>query len=297
MNTFYLNNSSLPWLTCAKQYHLRAVRGLIPPPGGNKYTAGGLAFHKMMQLVGTAECPNITSALLFNFKAQHQKITAIPEPLALQYAQLAQQIHDEHPELFPADNHRREYRFEYGLDSDTYHNYEAGDPPWRATRTGTIDLLTFTADGYLDITDYKTTAKPIDGALVNSYKLSSQRHFYSLALRYADDLPPEWKAAALNHRIRFRYCFVNAEKNQYYLQDPTLINVTELNTFAQLFNEKALYAAAIHADHTLALKEGILSGVCWKCPFTSICLADDESNLIENWPYGTKPYNPNHQDE
>lgn len=290
MNTFYLNNSSLPWLACAKQYHLRAVRGLLPPPGGNKYTAGGLAFHKMMQIVGTEACPNITTAVLFNLKNQHEKIRAIPEPLALQYAQLSQQIYDEQPELFPPNCHRREYRFEYTLADDSDYDY-------CATRTGTIDLLTFSADGYLDITDYKSTAKPIDGALVNSYKLSSQRHFYSLALYHAADLPPKWRAAALNHRIRFRYCFVNAEKNQYYLQQPQLINTAELEVFSILFREKAIYAAAIHADETLALKEGILSGVCWKCPFSSICLADDESNLLTNWPYGSKPYNPNHQDE
>ena len=296
MNTFYLNNSSLPYLTCAKQYHLRVVRGLLPPPGGNKYTAGGLAFHKMMQLVGTAECPNITSALLFNFKAQHPKITAIPEPLALQYAQLAQQIYDEHPEMF-GEGHQRELHFEYTLEQDTYHDYEARRDIYLATRTGTIDLLTLSPDGYVDITDYKTTAKPIDGGLISSYKLSSQRHFYTLALYYLTTLPPDFQSAIKEHRIRFRYCFVNADKNQYYLQAPALVDVNELQLFARLFNEKALYAAAIHADSTLAVKEGILNNSCWKCPFTSICLADDESQMISSWPYGTKPYNPNHQDE
>lgn len=295
-NTFYLNNSSLPWLTCAKQYHLRVVQGLQPPPGGNKYTSGGLAFHKMMQLVGTAEIPNITSAVLFNRANLHEKIRSIPEPLALQYAQLAQQIYDEHPEMFTA-GHQRELHFEYTLEQDTYHNYEARQDPYCATRTGTIDLLTLSPDGFVDITDYKTTSKPIDGGLISSYKLSSQRHFYTLALYYLADLPEDFQSAICEHRIRFRYCFVNAEKNQYYLQPPALVDVNELQVFARLFNEKALYAAAIHADPALAVKEGILNNSCWKCPFTSICLADDESSMITSWPYGTKTYNPNHQDE
>lgn len=293
---FYLNNSSLPWLACAKQYHLRVVKGLLPPPGGNKYTAGGLAFHKMMQLVGTPECPNINTAVLFNRANLHDKIRSIPEPLALQYAQLAQQIYDEHPELYVAGMHLREFQFQYQLDADIYRDVFLNDQYAQATRTGTIDLITLTADGFVDILDYKTTSKPLDGTLINSYKLSSQRHFYTLALYHAD-LPQPYKDAISQHRLRFRYLFVHAEKNQYFLQAPVLIDLKELEIFARLFNEKALYAAAIHADPTLAVKEGILSGLCWKCPFSSICLADDEDYLVTNWPYGNKPYNPSHQDE
>lgn len=288
---FFLNNSSLPWLACAKQYYLRVVKGLLPPPGGNKYTAGGLAFHKMMQLVGTEACPDILSAVLFNRDKLHEKIRAIPEPLALQYAQLAQQIYTEHLELFPSGNHLREFQFQYEHPDDI-----SFDTNHRATRTGTIDLITYTPDGFVDILDYKTTSKPLDGNLINSYKLSSQRHFYTLALYHAD-LPSQYKEAISQHRLRFRYLFVHAEKNQYFLQPPALVDLKELEGFALLFNEKALYAAAIHADPTLAVKEGILSGLCWKCPFSSICLADDEEYLINNWPYGSKPYNPSHQDE
>ncbi len=288
---FYLNNSSLPWLACAKQYHLRVVKGLLPPPGGNRYTSGGLAFHKMMQLVGTAECPNINTAVLFNREKQHDKIKSIPEPLALQYAQLAQQIYDEHPELYVDGSHLREYQFQYQYDDDISLSTDI-----RALRTGTIDLITLTPDGFVDILDYKTTSKPLDGSLINSYKLSSQRHFYTLALYHAD-LPQPYKEAISAHKLRFRYLFVHAEKNQYFLQAPALVDLKELEVFARLFNEKALYAAAIHADSTLAVKEGILSGLCWRCPFSSICLADDEDYLINNWPYGSKPYNPSHQDE
>lgn len=289
--TFYLNNSSFPYLACAKQYHLRVVRGLLPPPGGNKYIAGGLAFHKMMQIVGTEACPNINTAVLFNRASLHEKIRNIPETLALQYAQLAQQICSEHPELFIPENHLREFRFEYLYPDDASSN-----TTHRALRTGTIDLITLTPDGFVDVLDYKTTSKPLDGNLINSYKLSSQRHFYTLALYYAD-LPAQYKEAIAAHRIRFRYLFVHAENNQYFLQPPALVDLKELEVYSRLFNEKALYAAAIHADETLAVKEGILSGLCWKCPFSSICLADDEEYLLANWPYGSKPYNPSHQDE
>ena len=292
---FFLNNSSLPWLACAKQYHLRVVKGLLPPPGGNKYTAGGLAFHKMMQIVGTESCPDINAAVLFNRDKLHEKIRAIPEPLALQYAQLAQQIYTEHPELFPPGNHLREFQFQYELLDDMEWATPMSDAH-QAIRTGTIDLITYTPDGFVDILDYKTTSKPLDGSLINSYKLSSQRHFYTLAL-YHTELFSQYKEAISQHRLRFRYLFVHAEKNQYFLQPPALVDLKELEVFARLFNEKALYAAAIHADPTLAVKEGILSGLCWKCPFSSICLADDEEYLINNWPYGSKPYNPSHQDE
>lgn len=293
---FFLNNSSLPWLACAKQYHLRVVKGLLPPPGGNRYTSGGLAFHKMMQLVGTEACPNINTAVLFNRANLHDKIKSIPEPLALQYAQLAQQIYDEHPELYVAGSHLREFQFQYEYPDDKPWQLPNLPLPFIATRTGTIDLITLTPDGFVDILDYKTTSKLLDGSLINSYKLSSQRHFYTLALYHAD-LPPPYKEAIQQHRLRFRYLFVHAEKNQYFLQQPALVDLKELEIFARLFNEKALYAAAIHSDPSLAVKEGILSGLCWRCPFSSICLADDEDYLINNWPYGSKPYNPSHQDE
>ena len=281
---FFFNNSCLPLLTCSKQYHLRVVRGLKPPPGGNKYLAAGTAFHKMMQLVGTEACPNLQLALLFGDKTKlHKTIQAIPESQALQLAKVGQRIYEEHPELYK--DAQREFYFEYQ------------DPNvGPATRCGTIDLITYdAATDTVILTDYKTTAKPIDGSLITNYTLSSQRFFYLLAAYYLD-LPEHYIKAIAASRLAWRYCFVSYEKDEYHLATPALVDLTELETFAGLFTEKAYYAAALHEDSTLALKEGILNGACWKCPYTSICTAADETKLIESWPYGTAPYNARHDD-
>lgn len=283
--SFYLNNSAFPILACAQQYVYRCVTGLKPPPGGNKYLATGIAFHKMMQIVGTEACPNIQLALLFGDKSKlHPSITAIPEATQLQLAALAQRIYTEHPNLF--NNSKRELHFEYSYPED----------PSSTIRTGTIDLLTYDeSSDTVILTDYKTTAKPIDGALITNYNLSSQRFYYLLAAYYFTDLPPAWQSAIANHRLAWRYCFVAYEKDQYHLAEPALVDLPELETFARLFNEKAQYAAALHDDPSLAVKEGILSGQCWKCPYTALCTTAEPN--LDAWPYGRAEYNPKHQDE
>lgn len=285
-SNFYLNNSSFPYLSCSKRYALQVVTGLKPPPGGNKYIAAGLAFHKMMQIIGTEACPNIQMAIMFGDKSKlHPLILAIPEVQQLQLAQMAQRIYTENPSLYT--DAIRESHFEYHWPAD----------PESATRCGTIDLISYDpSSDTVILTDYKTTAKPIDGSLITNYSLSSQRFFYQLAA-YHLDLPPHFQSAILEHRIAWRYCYVAYEKDQYHLAAPTLINLAELETFARLFNEKAIYADALHNDPSLAVKEGILSGQCWRCPFTSICSSENETHMIETWPYGRADYNPKHNDE
>ena len=131
--TFYLNNSSLPWLTCAKQYHLRVVQRPQPTARRQQVHRRPRRFHKMMQLVGTSRCPSITSALLFNFKSQHQ-LPPFPEPLALQYAQLAQQIYDEHQEMFSAER-QRGAAFRVSIRGTTFHSTLTSAPSAPAPST------------------------------------------------------------------------------------------------------------------------------------------------------------------
>lgn len=292
MKPFFLNNSSFSILSCAKRYHLQVVQGLRPPPGGNKYTTPGLAFHKMMQLVGTEGYPNMAMLAMFD-KNKHKEIAVIPEVQAIQLAKLADRIYEEHPEMYV--DCRRELHFEYQTAVDMPE--VTTEIEHQATRCGTIDLISYDSQSdTVILTDYKTTGKPIDGQLITNYSLSSQRHFYTLAAYYLE-LPEHFKAAIKSHRVAWRYCYVGIDKDVYHLAQPSLVDLNELTVFARLFTEKALYAAAIHQDPTLALKDGILSNLCWRCPFTSICTAEIEDNLITNWPYGKKPYTYLHNDE
>lgn len=286
MPKFYYNNSSIPYLACSKRYQFQVVRGLRPPPGGNKYIGTGLAGHKMLQLVGSEQFPNWQMAMMFGDKTKlPASIAAVPEAVKLKLAMLVDRIYAENPGLF--DGAVREFKFEYD-DSDT-----------AAIYCGTIDLLTYdAATDTVIITDWKFTSKPIDSWLVNSYTLTSQRWFYLQALyNIEDQLPAPWRNAVTHDRIAFRYCFVGVDSDSYLLQQPALVDIEQLNTFGRLFNDKAVLADAIHDDPNLAVKEGILTGQCWKCPYNSLCLASDEEQAVQKWPYGSKPYTHNHEEE
>lgn len=287
MNTFHFNNSSLSYLSCAKRYYFQVVKGLKPPPGGNKYTKAGLAFHKMMQLIGGPDYPSMTMAAMFSKDKLPPLVTSVPEAQQLTLANACDKIFNEHPELFQ-EGSLREHWFEYQL------REEFCVKDWVAGPCGTIDNISI-INGTLVLTDYKTTSKPIDPALVSAYKLTSQRFFYQLAALIID-LPESFAALRDSLSIAWRYCYVHAETGDYYLEEPQLLNVNELTYFRGLIYDKAILAAALHADSTLALKEGILTGQCWKCPFSQICLAADEEAAVQSWYYGSQPYNPKHDE-
>lgn len=288
MPKFYFNNSSLPILACSKQYEYRVIRGLAPPPGGNKYTTAGVVFHRVMQTIGPGSNYTLTAAMTPDKLPDFFR--KVPIVQQLQIAQTAEQLYTAEPHLFTTP-HVRELYFEY----------ELPDLPgviW----CGTIDLLTLADNGWVVITDYKTTAKPIDGQLVTSYALTSQRPFYlagvcALASLHPEALPAEMIDPILSLKLAFRYCFVNVEKNQYVLQQPQPISEPEMDMFIRLFDEKARYAAALHEAPDLAVKEGMLSGICWKCPYQQLCLAQDEEAAASQWPYGTKPYTGRHDEQ
>lgn len=291
MSKFYVNNSSFPYLACSRQYYFRVVKGLKQPPGGNKYTPLGLAFHEVMKGKAERTIGNVSLDLILEVKNS----TNIPPLMAklpakasqIQIAMMADRVFDENQPIY-ADC-KAEYEFVTACADDT-----ATAPD--ALRAGTIDLLSFDASAdRLDIIDYKTTSKPIDGNLMRNYKLSSQRFFYLSALYdIADTLPAHYADAIRNHRVGFRYCYVSMEKPEYVLEPPSLVDLTELHTFRKLFQERIILAQALHDDHSLAVPEGILSGLCWKCPFAPICAG---AYTEDSWPYGQAPYTHKHDNE
>ena len=133
------------------------------------------------------------------------------------------------------------------------------------------------------------------------YSLTSQRWFYSLAVLLFGErwekLPAKFKAAILAGRIKWRYCFVNYEKLAYLLQPAEFLSAEDFELFRRMLHEKVTLAAAIHNDPTLAIPEGILLGLCWKCPFKISCAQpteDGRAAVINNWPYGYETYYPKH---
>ena len=163
-----------------------------------------------------------------------------------------------------------------------------------AAPCGTIDNLSIISDT-LVLTDYKTTSKPIDPALTAGYKLTSQRFFYQMAALVME-LPKEMAILRDSLKVAWRYCYVQVESGDYYLEEPQLFDEYQLQHFRGLILDKAILAAAIHADPNLAVKEGILTGQCWKCPYSSLCLAADEEAAMQSWYYGSQPYNPKHDE-
>ena len=292
MKTFHFNNSSLQYLSCAKRYYYQVVKGLLPPPGGNKYTAAGLAFHKMMQLVGAAGFENISFKVMLDKASLPPAIQKIPELQQLTLAQAADRIYQEHPELFQPDT-LREHWFSYQLEND-FGYLSSPNEGYVAAPCGTMDNLSIINDT-LVITDYKSTSKPIGPELARSYKLTSQRFFYLMAA-LAIDLPQPMAELRDQLKLAWRYCYVHVETGSYHLEEPQLLNEAELSEFKRMILDKAILAAALHADPALAEKEGILTGQCWKCPFTQLCLAADEQAAMDSWYYGSQPYNPKHDE-
>ena len=292
MKTFHFNNSSLQYLSCARRYYYQVVKGLLPPPGGNKYTAAGLGFHKMMQLVGTDGWASVALRVMTDETNIPPSIKKLPMPQRLQLAGTADRIFQQHPELFQP-NSLREHWFSFTLNEDFGQPLLDGEM-CAAAPCGTIDNLSIISDT-LVLTDYKTTSKPIDPALTAGYKLTSQRFFYQMAALVME-LPKEMAILRDSLKVAWRYCYVQVESGDYYLEEPQLFDEYQLQHFRGLILDKAILAAAIHADPNLAVKEGILTGQCWKCPYSSICLAADEEAAMQSWYYGSQPYNPKHDE-
>lgn len=289
-NQFYLNNSSLPILACSMQYNYRVVKGLKPPPGGNKYTPLGLAFHQAIQHKAEKKVDNLSLLLLLDSKS-----ALIPPRLAA----LTNEADRLHIGMM-ADRVYNEYQSIYA-DCKTEHEFVSTSPddaglPVTPLRAGTIDLLSYDAQAErLDVIDYKTTSKPIDGQLFRNYQLSAQRWYYMAGLQLiADSLPDHYRDAINSARFGFRYIYVSMVKPETVIQPPSLVDINELNAFRRQFAEKAYLASHLHADESLAVREGILSGLCWKCPFANICAG---VYTEDSWPYGRAPYTHKHDNE
>jgi len=224
---------------------------------------------------------------------EHSFMFKITATQRAQVAQLAEKILTEHPEMFGPDALRERW-FEIPL-SDF-------DPAARQpVLCGTIDHILYdqTEDAAI-ITDYKSTAKPLDLALESSYALTFQRWFYIIAASLDDSLPDNIKSAIAKDRIKFRYCFANYETNTYLLQTPEWVNVLDLAKARELLMDKILLAQAIVSNPALAIPDGTTTGACYSCAFRSICLAKnpaDAQAFMDNWCLGYKPYYPRHDDK
>lgn len=285
---FYFNNSALQVLGCGRQYFYTYILGL-KSPGKNQYLTLGSVFHEMMERVGR----NGESAFTFLFTNKPKHLDKLEPKTANSLAHLAQKVYDENPHWFTED-HKRELFCTFA-DPDA----ELVDPTLK------LDLITYNQrEDCIDIRDYKTTSKPLDGKFFQSYSLLSQRPFYIYHLhKGADlipDLPPHWRAALRELRIRFGYVFVNYEQNIYSAEQLTYVDEAFLRQMAELFHEKKLIARAIQQDNSLAVKDGIATGLCWKCPYAFICSnhnEEKEKQLVEKWPYGRAPYDPEHKED
>lgn len=291
---FYFNNSSVPLLACSRQYKYTVIDGAVPSPNKIRAFKIGLTFHHFMKLIGTPGHDLIT--LMGNDKLWHPDSAGLDRSFILQLAVAADRMHTEHPELF-ADCIRERF-FEVPAITDDKDLIQPID-------CGTGDLLSYvSADRTVYITDYKTTSEPIDGSLVNKYNLSSQRFFYEM--KYVDmaadpnnnTLPPHYKDAINNQRLKFGYWFYSHKTDADFLCPHTYTNFKRLAEFRALFDEKRELASYLHLNPDQTAKEGVVLNLCRYCAYTSICGLHDEKLEAEQfakWPYGFKPYYPKHE--
>lgn len=312
MTTIWFNNSSLPsLLNCPRQYVYRHVYGLryIKDPS----LQIGSAFHHYMKVVDKGD--NLLSLSMFPDKKLPPKLSeAIAEQTQVRLATLALRTHSL---LETGQPFVRETFCSFDTSRLLNPAVITLPPDYRIMDALTLDRgeqVTLGMNGpYFLITDYKSTHKPLKSAdLHTSYRLASQLRFYATALIYAAQnnlLPPEFKPYAellSDGRVATRYVYVNytdkaAEKDsdQIFVCDPHIYGQAELDAFRAQVADRRLLAAFIGTNPHLAQKDGIMSGACFKCPYSSICLLGNpmlEATAVDTWPLGRAPYDPTHQD-
>lgn len=309
MNTIWVNNSSFPsLLNCPRQYVYRVIYGLryIKDPS----MTIGSGFHHFMSVVQDEDVP----AILELVRSLPDKIkNVLPNAQITRLADLAVRTHQR---LRTGEPFVRETFVE--IDTASLLNPDVIQLPdnVRIRDAMTLDrgeVVRLGINGeYFLLTDYKTTHKPLQRADLHiGYKLSSQLRFYAKTLIFAartGQLPATlepYTELLKDGRIATRYVYVNytdkaAEKpqDQIYVGDPVLYTPDELDTFTKQVNDRRMLAAFIALNPQHAHKDGIMSGACYKCPYTSICLLGNpvlEQTAVENWALGRAPYDPTHQ--
>lgn len=285
----YLNNSSFYEMSCARRYYYRVVKGAAPTEKSDSLIYGTF-FHRVMQSIG----PETTLADLTLIN-KPKGFDDLPLQVAVNMCQLALKLFRENPAIY--GECEREHFFEY----------ESPYSP-NVTRCGTADVLSFNGPANtIDVYDYKTTAKPINGGFYVDYALKSQPYTYMICLKeYAKSesctLPDKFKELLAAGRVRFAYIFVKYNEPQLIVVNAPIYAASDaLNKYSDVILEHEILAAELHKRPIeFAVKQGMFNGACYRCPYKFVCSkhdADKEAAAIEKWPGGLKPYNPKHDDE
>lgn len=296
---FYFNNSSIPLLTCSRQYKYRVIDGAKPSPFKAKHFVIGLAFHHFMKLIGTQpkgrSAPLDLITLMADQSLWYPDAKSLPNSFVMQLAVAAENMYKSQPNLFRDCIRERFIEFDAPTDMP-----ETIQPRYCLTS----DLISYDqASDTVLVTDYKTTKDKLDGAIVAKYNLSAQRFYYECRLvDIAADpnntiLPPHYKDAINKQRLKFGYWFYSHTEDKDFLAPHTYTDFNRLAEFRPLFEEKLQLATYLHLNPSQTVKEGVLLNACRMCEYSSICGLHNDKNEAEQfakWPYGFAKYYPKH---
>ncbi len=304
--TIWFNNSSIPRLSCGRQFVLKNVTGLRTLPSNSM--AFGSAVHHWMRVIE----PNDVEFTLLALKPLAPKLS---EQISTDQAHRAASLAVMAANQLGFESHVREEFFAFNTSSHLL------NPDWlpagyAVMDAGTLDrceVMRIAGYDHVVITDYKTTYKKLsNGDLHSGYMLAGQLKFYAAALRRAaragqlagTSFEPYQDLFAQGFIAR-RYVFINsgdkAEKptDRLFVQPPGIITNEELDEYDIMLSTMRDMFVYYHTQPQQAMKTGQLSGVCYGCDFKPICLSPNEASAqhaIETWAYGRSAFNPEHTD-
>ena len=288
---YLLDNSLLEDMVCSRRLVYRAVLGLRKPlEPALRY---GKLFHAFMQYIEPDDlamfmAPPMPLADKWNTPEFIALRDQVPPLVQMQLAVHACTVRDQ---LAQGELATREGFFKFA--HPTVEDVDV---------CGTLDRREWYEPlGAVLIRDFKTTGKPINSDLLDSYRLKSQLFFYAATQRMMmRGRAPTNKIeeAILAGRIAREYIIVNYKDNSargVMFTGPELIHTTVLDEYEALIEERAHVLRFIAQNPNKSTRDGMTNGGCFFCPFKSICSANDpdkEAHAAAHWQYGMAPYNP-----
>lgn len=166
----------------------------------------------------------------------------------------------------------------------------------------TIDHLMLRPDGYIVVTDYKTTSKSKAESVFAQYRMSVQMRFYLWALRrfsYQLGLPTEIaEACALNHMF-LRIHAIFKWSGRWVMGSPIQFLESDYDEFDELLDDiiKDVIIPAWSGEFCAPL--GKINETCeanYGCDFRRLCHAKNETMLAQEtlMHYTVQPYAPHY---
>jgi len=165
----------------------------------------------------------------------------------------------------------------------------------------TIDHIMMRSDGYVVMTDYKTTSKSKPDDVFTQYRVSVQMRFYMWVLRrfaYQLGLPAEIaEACTLNHMFLRIHAIFKWGTPRWIMGSPITFLESDYDEFDELMEEQLKDVILPMWSGAFPSPNGKINETCqanYGCDFRRLCHAKNETMLAQEqlMHFTTRPYAP-----